>query len=158
MVLRSVIFSTLKSGKSYPVKDTKCLCYPEVWQKVAEHLQHTWIFWEVLYVDVYVHVAQQAYLKDKACIIGGVHVLMTWVGTCECESTPSHPAETCKVDPFLYQILLKNETHFYTRATNFMQNLLKISHYFPKLLWNFQANFINFCIRVMKLGLFLHKF
>ena len=34
-------------------------------------------------------------------------------------------AETWKVDPFLYQILPKNETHFCTRATNFKQNLLK---------------------------------
>ena len=39
--------------------------------------------------------------------------------------------ETWKVDPFLYQILSKTETHFYTRVTNFKQNLLKISHYFP---------------------------
>ena len=43
-----------------------------------------------------------------------------------------------KVDPFLYQILTKNEIHFYTNATNFKQMLLKISHYFPKLL-SFQA-------------------
>ena len=27
---------------------------------------------------------------------------------------------------FLYQILPKNDTHFYTRATNFKQNFLKI--------------------------------
>ena len=66
-------------------------------------------------------------------------------------------SETWKVDPFLYQILPKNETHFYTRATNFKQKLLKISHYFPKLL-SFQANFGNFGIRLMKLGLFLRQF
>ena len=34
---------------------------------------------------------------------------------------------------------------------------LKILHYFPKLL-SFQANFRNFCIRLMKLGLFSRKF
>ena len=62
-----------------------------------------------------------------------------------------------KVDPFLYQILLKNETHFYTRATNFKQNLLKMSHFFQKLL-SFQANFGNFGIRLMKLGLFSCQF
>ena len=54
-----------------------------------------------------------------------------------------------KVDPFSYQILLNNETHFYTTGTN----LLKNSHYFPKLL-SFQANFRNFWYQIMKLGLF----
>ena len=34
----------------------------------------------------------------------------------------------------------------------FMQNLLNISHYFPKLL-SFQANFRNFNIRLFELGL-----
>ena len=38
------------------------------------------------------------------------------------------PLRLEKVDPFLYQILPKNETHFYTKATNFKQNLLKMPH------------------------------
>ena len=63
--------------------------------------------------------------------------------------------ETWKVDPFLYQILMKNETRFYTRTTNFKQNFLKMSYYFPKLL-SFQAYFAY--IRLMKLGLFLSQF
>ena len=67
------------------------------------------------------------------------------------------PLRLESIDPFLYQILPKNETHFYTRATNFKQNLLKISHYFPKL-FRFQANFGNFGIRLMKLGLFSSQF
>ena len=58
-----------------------------------------------------------------------------------------------RVDPFLYQILPKNETHFYTRATKF----IKMSHYFSKLL-SFQAKFRNYCIRLMKLGLFSCQF
>ena len=66
-------------------------------------------------------------------------------------------AETWKVDPFLYQILQKNDNHFYTRATNFKQNLLEMSHYFLKLL-SFQANLGNFGIRLMKLDLFSHQF
>ena len=40
------------------------------------------------------------------------------------------------------------KTHFYTRATNFKQNLLKILHYFPKLL-SFQANFGNFWYQIL---------
>ena len=65
------------------------------------------------------------------------------------------------MDPFLYQILPKKFRPFLyqeiTRATNFKQNLLKVSHYFPKLL-SFQANFGNFGIRLMKLDLFSHQF
>ena len=48
--------------------------------------------------------------------LGGGYSSMIWVGTC---------CWHLKVDPFWYQILLKSETHFYTRATNFKQNLLK---------------------------------
>ena len=58
---------------------------------------------------------------------------MIWVGTCHWD---------LKNRPIFYQILPKHETHFFTRATNFKQNLQKISHYFPKLL-SFQANFRN---------------
>ena len=47
---------------------------------------------------------------------GGSYSSMIWV---------ERAAETWKVDPFLYQILPKNETHFYTRVTNFKQNLPK---------------------------------
>ena len=60
-------------------------------------------------------------------------------------------AETWKVDPFLYQILTKNETHFFTRATNLKQNLLKISHFFPKLL-SFQGNSGNFLYQIDEIG------
>ena len=59
-------------------------------------------------------------------------------------------AETWKVDPFLYQILPENETHFYTRTKHFKQNLLKI----VKLSSKFQ----KFGIRLMKLGLFSRQF
>ena len=78
----------------------------------------------------------------------GAYSSMIWVGGV---------LQSWKVDPFLYQIFPKDETHFYTKATNFKQNLLKISHYFPKLL-SFQANFRNFGIRLMKLGLFSRQF
>ena len=54
-------------------------------------------------------------------------------------------------------MLSKNETHFYNRATYFQENLLKMWHYFPKWL-SFQANFINYGIRLMKLDLFLRQF
>ena len=74
---------------------------------------------------------------------------MIWVGTCRWDLKSSYP--------FLYQILPENETHFYTRATNFKQNLPKVSHYFPKLV-SFQANLGNFCVRLMKLGLFSRQF
>ena len=43
-----------------------------------------------------------------------------------CIGTRGRAAETLKVDPFLYQILPKNEIHFYTRAKNFKQNWLKM--------------------------------
>ena len=79
-----------------------------------------------------------------------------WGGAAQVWFGLGRAAEAWKVD-FLYQILPKKETHFYTRATNFKQNLLKISHYFPKLL-SFEANFRNFGIRLMKLGLFLRQF
>ena len=78
----------------------------------------------------------------------GGYSSMIWIGTCRWD---------VKIRPILYQLLLKNETHFYTRAKNFKQNLLKISHYFPKLL-SFQANSGNFGIILKKLGLFLHQF
>ena len=65
----------------------------------------------------------------------------------------------------------KKYTHFYTKfcrnlkwdqflkpgATNCEQNLSTISHYFSKLL-SFQANFGNFCLKLMKLGLFTTDF
>ena len=74
----------------------------------------------------------------------GGYSSMIWVGTCRWD---------LKSRPILYQILPKNETHFYTRATNFKQKLLKFSHYF-----SFQANFRNFGIRLLKLGIFLTQF
>ena len=43
-----------------------------------------------------------------------------------CIGTRGRAAETLKVDTFLYQILPKNEIHFYTRAKNFKQNWLKM--------------------------------
>ena len=61
---------------------------------------------------------------------------MIWVGTCRLD-LKSRPI-TEKWDPFF--------RHFYTRATNFKQNLPKISHYFPKML-RFQANLGNVGIR-----------
>ena len=62
-------------------------------------------------------------------------------------------AETWKVDPFLYQILPENETHFYTRATNVNQNLLKISHYFPKLLsFKLSSKFQKFWYQIDEIG------
>ena len=39
-----------------------------------------------------------------------------------CIGTRGRAAETLKVDPFIYQILPKNEIHFYTRGKNFKQN------------------------------------
>ena len=81
---------------------------------------------------------------------GGGGVNQVWFGW-------GRATETWKVDPFLYQILLKNETHINTRATNLTQNFPTISHHFPKLL-SFQANFGNFGIRLMKLVLFLRQF
>ena len=51
MVLRSVIFSTSKSGKI-------------VHNYISNvHLKHTWIFWDVLFVA-------QIFLKDMACYTG----------------------------------------------------------------------------------------
>ena len=43
--------------------------------------------------------------------------------------------------------------NFIPEAQIELQNLLKISHYFSKLL-SFQANFGNTCIKWIKLGLF----
>ena len=37
------------------------------------------------------------------------------------------PLSLEKVDPFSYQILQKNETHFYTRATKFTKNFTLFS-------------------------------
>ena len=88
--------------------------------------------------------------SDTARYLPGGYSSMIWVGMCRWD-LKSRPIL------FLYQILSKNETHFYTRATNSKQNLLKMSHYFPKLL-SFQANFGNFGIRLMKLGLFSCQF
>ena len=51
MILKSAIFSTPKSGKILHNKIQNA------------NLQHTWIFWEVLFV------AQQAFLNDKAYIM-----------------------------------------------------------------------------------------
>ena len=73
---------------------------------------------------------------------------MIWVGTCrwDLKSGPIFiPNFAEKWDPFLYQ------------SHKFRQNLLRVSHYFPKLL-SFQANFGNFGIRLMELGLFFPYF
>ena len=58
---------------------------------------------------------------------------------------------------FIPNFAEKWDPYLYTTATNFKQNLLKMSHYFPKL-FVFQANFGNFGIRLMKLGLFSRQF
>ena len=63
------------------------------------------------------------------------------------------PAQTWKIDPFLYQMLPKNETHFYTEPQILNKIYLKF-HIFPKLL-SFQR---NFDIRLMKLDLFSRQF
>ena len=98
-------------------------------------------------------MTKKGYIKKKknivhSCIYPGGYSRMILVGTCRWD---------LKSRPILYQILQKNETHFYTRATNSKQNLLKNSHYFSKLL-SFQANFWNFGIRLMKLDLLSHQF
>ena len=56
-----------------------------------------------------------------------------------------------KVDTFLYQSLLKNETHVYTRATNFKQILLKISHYFSKIA-KLSSKFREFLYQIDEIG------
>ena len=73
---------------------------------------------------------------------------MIWVGTCHWD---------LKSRPIFMPNLAEKWDPFFTRATNFKQNVLKMSHYFPKLL-SFQANFGNFSIRLMKFGLCLHQF
>ena len=76
---------------------------------------------------------------------GGGYSSMIWVGTCRWDLKSRSifiPKFAEKWDPFLY------------KATNFKQNLLHMSHYFPKL-FSFQG---NFGIRLMKLGLFLCQF
>ena len=77
-------------------------------------------------------------------VVPGGYSSMIWVGTCRWD---------LKSRPIFIPNFAEKWDLFYTRATNFKQNLLKISHYFPKLL-GFQANFRNFGIRLMKLGPF----
>ena len=79
---------------------------------------------------------------------GGGYSSMIWVGTCRWD---------LKSRPIFIPNFAKKWDLFYTRATNLKQNLLKMSHYFAKLL-SFQANFGNVGIRLMKLGLFLRQF
>ena len=59
----------------------------------------------------------------------GGYSSMIWVGTC-CWDLKSRP------------IFIPNFAEKLARATNFKQNLLKMSHFFPKLL-SFQANIGN---------------
>ena len=70
-------------------------------------------------------------VSEASIFSRGGYSSMIWVGTCRWD---------LKSRPIFIQILPKNETHFYTRVTNFKQNLLKMSPHFPKLL-SFQANF-----------------
>ena len=79
----------------------------------------------------------------------GGYSRMIWVGTC-CWDLKSRPI-------FIPNFAEKWKPFLYTRATNFKQNLLEMSHHFPKL-WSFQANFGNFGIRLMKLDLFSCQF
>ena len=52
---------------------------------------------------------------------------------------------------FYTKFCRKNETHFYTRATNFKQNLLKMSHYFPKFL-KLSSKFQEFWYQIDEIG------
>ena len=81
-------------------------------------------------------------------ITPGGYSSMIWVGTCRWD---------LKSRPIFIPNFAEKWDPFYTEATNFKQNLPKISHYFPKLL-SFQANLGNFGIRLMKLGLFSRQF
>ena len=110
--------------------------------------------------DSSVKSSPTAEIKTRGGDVGKLTFNLLQSSWCTCDVLTwgvSSAVKTWKVDPFLYQILPKNETHFYTRAINFMQNLLKMSHYFPKLL-KLSSKFGNFGIRLMKLGLFLHHF
>ena len=98
--------------------------------------------WRACIDTLWHHVHSQSGMKSRG---GGGYSSMICVGMCPWD---------LKSRPIICQILPKNETHFHTRATNFK---LKMSHYVPKLL-SFQANFWNFGIRLMKLGLFLCQF
>ena len=104
--------------------------------------------WQPIQTGMLIRQLFGQYLLATYDVSPGGYSSMIWLGTCRWD---------LKSDPFLYQILPKNETHFYTKATNFKQNLLQMSHYFPKL-FSFQANFGNFGIRLMKLCLFLCQF